>query len=141
MNKYYYKVIIPFVDGLIRRKAIKDKDGYYLDFDHLSGLERSVFAMHLLKYDETLESLYIGDNKDQNYENSFSEILTQMLYLDDIESKLNFANQVKKNIVSFYKNSINELIEKRIAIVESEDNSNNGLTSYQLDSTREIIWI
>lgn len=117
MDSYHSKVLIPFVDRLIRNKCHQDENGYQLTLNELDDHEKEQFAAHLLENDDRdIFSIY----ENEKYDDIVSSLIV-MLKKDNLDNRLDFAESIRDNVTKYYEDRMSDLIKERLSIVEADD--------------------
>lgn len=131
-DRYYSKVLYPFIDDLIR----SNHKHYYLSVDDLSERDQFRFSMHLIEHaDRDLFSIY----ENENYDDIVSSLI-QLLKNDDTESKLDFAETIQEKIISYYKPKMQKMIDDVIGIIEQDDYADKGFIRRHHKDNGEQYW-
>ena len=137
-NNYYKNVLYPFVENLIRdNKKITSSGEYELSVNDLLDHDLYLFAMHLLEHhDRDLYSIYENEQYDDIVKSLFD-----LLKSGDVDSKIEFADKIRHNIVEYYKPKMQKMIDNAIGWVEQEDYLISVVDKVIHKDNGEIEWI
>src|SRR5690348_7205948 len=131
---YYKKVLFPFIEELIL--SHKQGNNYDLSVNDLSLGESYEFAGHLLEhYNRDLDSFFecISDR-------NVMDSLIKCLKMDDMENKFNFTETIMWELVRFYKNTMQDMIDNVSQILRQNHYEEYQLRpSYHKDNG-EVFW-
>lgn len=130
-----YQNLLNFVDNLIIAESTYCDSHKTLNFDDLSDHDKYEFASLLLEYDDRDITFYLNEN--EKYDDIISSLILS-LKKDTQKDDINFVNNLKANIVSYYQKQMKELINERLQHVETEELHDHGYVKYQGRNTGEI---
>lgn len=137
MNKS--KELIRFVDDLIMDTAkhpCNNNDSYVLDWDKVDEQDKQHIVALMIDGDgRELYSIYENDKSDD-----IVSSLLSFLKKDTQDSLEDFAECVRKNVMSYYEKAASELLEERLGVVESSGMLDAGLMQFQDRNSGEIYW-
>lgn len=136
--KYYHKILLPYLDDLIRTNVIKKPYGYCIDIHDLSESDLQSFAAHLIQVD--MES---GDLWDWLYEQADKSVLSMFskyMLTYDQDTLHQFMNSLSKSAINYYFYRMKELIEERLPWVQHEDYYDMGLTPFIDQNNGELLY-
>lgn len=137
MNNFYEKILYPFVENLIRENANNRPCGYSLNADDLSEEDQHQFATYLIQYEgQSLECIYENNSHDDIVSSLFT-----MLKENDVDHKLDFADLIRDKVISYYKKSMQQMIDDILPWVEQEDYSDRGYVRAQHSDNGEMFWV
>src|SRR5882672_3257434 len=111
----YYNQLINAIDSLIRDKGKYDRDGYSLSFYDLSTEEQNELISLKIEDDER-------DTSDIFKDDNITSSLIKMLNNNTLNNASDFANSVREASYSYYRKSLEDLIEDRCGWVTKEFN-------------------
>lgn len=114
---YYSKVLYPFVEKLVRENKTTSSIGYTLNVCDLDECDQYLFAMHLIENDDRYLTCITENN---NYD-SIIQTLFKLLKKDSTDEKLDFAEKIREEIICYYKQTMQKMIDDIIGWVEQED--------------------
>jgi len=101
------------IDGFIREFGVLDIDeGYSLSFENLDELEQGeLVALYLESIDRDVSECVWG--KDFTINSEYVCALIKMLGNPSQENKESFADTIQQNCISYFENSIQDIIDSR----------------------------
>jgi hypothetical protein len=104
--------LVNFIDRLISNYAKEESGVLYLNISDLDDHAREEFTAYLLEDDERdLYSIY--ENK--KYDDIVSKLIC-MLKDDSLDTRNDFAESVRNNMVSYYSSKMQQLIDEQIPV-------------------------
>lgn len=128
LYRYAYKIVSHYHEI---------KDGvFHTDWNDISLHDKEALAAMFIEYDDRdLLSIY----ENQNYDDIVSSLLN-MMKKDDAESKEDFTDCLRNNIVKFYEKHMMKLIEEATIEYETNDRISSGLVQRKYADNGETYW-
>lgn len=128
-----------YAQELVATRATYQDDQYYLDLDKLDEDEQSELARLYIEFTnrETNECIY-GDDFTLNSE--FNCALLRMLKDNSRDNINDFAETVRRNVLVYYKDSLNEVLDEACDDYLHAQMNEQGLYAKQDLESGEIFW-
>ncbi len=125
--------------GLVISHAKYDGDHYELNIGMLPEDDRNELArLYIESIDREIEYACYGD--DESINSSFLCALLSMLKDDTQETRDNFAQVTRDNILVHYKDTLNELLDKACDEYLSDSMNEQGLYAHQDKDNGDVAW-
>lgn len=115
------KQLLNFIDSLILL-AEHDEDGYHLDWNDLDEYEQGTIAAYLFNEDDQDVGYCLSEN------NNYDDIAASLHNMLKGVENATFEETVKKNVIKYYEKRARDLIQDRLAEMDSDYLSDKGLT-------------
>jgi hypothetical protein len=115
------KQLLNFIDSLILLSE-HDENGYHLDWNDLDDHEQGTIAAYLFNEDDQDVGYCISEN------NKYDDISASLVNMLKGVEHADFAEVVKKNVIKYYEKRARDLIDDRLAEMDSDYLSDRGLT-------------
>jgi len=126
-------------EELVSQYANYDGDSYVLIFSDLPDDEQNELTRLYLDATgrETGECVH---GNDFSLDNKYICALLQMLQDNSIESRENFAETTRKNIIIYYEQSLQDLIDRACQSYEHSINNENGIYAHVDMDHGDVVW-
>lgn len=128
-----------YAEELVAQYANYDGDSYILIFSELPEDEQNELTRIYLDVTgrETGECVH---GKDFSLDNNYISALLQMFASNSQEARENFAETTRKNIIIYYEQSIQGIIDDACHAYEHNINNENGIYAHTDMDHGDVIW-
>jgi hypothetical protein len=138
-NMKYKRSLSSFSESLVSLFATYDGDGYTLNFSDLPDEEQNELAR--LYIDSTgRDVVECVNGKDFSLDNDYISALLLMLKDNSRENREHFAEVTRKNIIIYYEQSLQELIDEACDTYMLNMNHENNYYSHIDQDHGDIYW-
>jgi hypothetical protein len=135
----HQKNLVNFIDELISYKAKFNGETYSLDIDDLDDDEQSqLSALKLEECDRDTSECVHG--LDFSIDNDYSCALLKMLQTNTQESRDDFARIVNRNVIAYFKYSLQGLIDYQCSVYLHSKMSDSGYCGHIDRENGDLVW-
>ncbi|HEY2811781.1 MAG TPA: hypothetical protein VGJ00_10395 [Rhabdochlamydiaceae bacterium] len=128
-----------YAEELVHHHADYDADGYSLNLCDLSDSDQNELARLYVEYTDRDLCECVNGN-DLSINNDYTCALLAMLQNDCHETRERFADITRKNIITYYKSQLQDVLNDACNDYLLHVNNENGLYAYIDTEHGDVVW-